>query len=60
MSQAEDRSAPLLSLFSADEFDRLLLRAGFARIDQIGPRELVQRYPDARLTGIEPLAAVCV
>lgn len=54
------RSATLLSLFSADEFDPLRLRAGFARIDELGPRELVQSYPDARLTGIERLAALCV
>ena len=64
MSQAEARGEPFLSLFGADEFDRLLLRSGFARVYQVGPRELVQRYladrPDAQLTGIERLATAYV
>jgi methyltransferase (TIGR00027 family) len=64
MSQAEERGEPFLSLFGADAFDRLLLRSGFARVDQVGPRELVQRYladrPDAQLTGIERLATAYV
>jgi methyltransferase (TIGR00027 family) len=64
MSQAEERGEPFLSLFRSDEFDRLLLRSGFARVDQVGPGELVQRYladrPDAQLTGIERLATAHV
>jgi methyltransferase (TIGR00027 family) len=60
MSQAAERGEPFLSLFGADEFDRLLLRSGFARVEQVGPRELIERYladrPDAQLTGIERLA----
>jgi len=64
MSQAAERGEPFLSLFGADEFDRLLLRSGFARVDQVGPGELVQRYladrPDAQLTGIERLATAYV
>jgi methyltransferase (TIGR00027 family) len=64
MSQAEGRGEPFLSLFRSDEFDRLLLRSGFARVDQVGPRELIQRYladrPDAQLTGIERLVTAYV
>lgn len=64
MSQAEERGEPFLSLFSGDAFEALLLRSGFARVEQVGPRELVQRYladrPDAQLTGIERLATAHV
>lgn len=64
MSQAEERGEPFLSLFRPDEFYRLLLRSGFKHVDQVGPRELVQRYladrPDALLTGIERLAMAYV
>ena len=64
MSQAEERSEPFLSLFRPDDFDRLLLGSGFARVDQVGPAQLVQRYladrPDAQLTGIERLATAYV
>jgi methyltransferase (TIGR00027 family) len=64
MSQAAERGEPFLSLFRPDELDQLLLRSGFARVDQVGPLELVQRYlpdrPDAPLTGIERLATAYV
>jgi methyltransferase (TIGR00027 family) len=64
MSQAEERGEAFVSLFRPDEFDRLLRRSGFVRVDQVGPRELVQRYlgnrPDAQLTGIELLATAYV
>ena len=64
MSQAEERGEPFLSLFRPDEFDRLLLRSGFARVDQVGRHELIQRYladrPDVQLTGIERLATAYV
>ena len=64
MSQAEERGEAFVSLFRPDEFDRLLRQSGFVRVDQVGPRELVQRYlgdqPDAQLTGIELLATAYV
>jgi methyltransferase (TIGR00027 family) len=64
MSQAEERGEPFLSLFRSDELDQLLLRSGFARVAQVGPLELIQRYlvdrPDAQLTGIERLATAYV
>ena len=64
MSQAEERGEPFLSLFRPDEFDQLLLRSGFARVDQVGPTDLVERYlagrPDAQLTGIERMATAYV
>ena len=64
MSPAAERGEPFLSLFRPDEFDRLLLRSGFRRVEHFGPHELVQRYlanrPDAQLTGIELLATAHV
>jgi methyltransferase (TIGR00027 family) len=64
MSQAEERGERFLSLFRPAEFDALLARNGFARIEQVGPLELHQMYladrPDAQLTGIERLATAWV
>ncbi len=60
MSQAEDRGERFVSLFRPGEFEDLLRRSGFVRVDQFGPRELLDLYladqPDAQLTGIERLA----
>jgi methyltransferase (TIGR00027 family) len=64
MSQAEERGEPFLSLFRPVEFEQLLERSGFARIEDLGPRQLIQRYladrPEAQLTGIERLATAWV
>jgi methyltransferase (TIGR00027 family) len=64
MSQAEERGERFLSLFSRAEFDGLLRRSGFSRVEEAGPRELLQMYladrPDAQLTGIERLATAWV
>jgi methyltransferase (TIGR00027 family) len=64
MSQAAERGEPFLSLFRPDDFDALLRRSGFSRVDQAGPDELVRLYladrPDAQLTGIERLATAYV
>jgi methyltransferase (TIGR00027 family) len=64
MSQAAERGEPFLSLFRADDFDALLLRSGFSRVDETGPDELVELYladrPGAQLTGIERLATAYV
>jgi methyltransferase (TIGR00027 family) len=64
MSQAEERGERFLSLFRPVEFDELLRRSGFSRVEQVGPRELIQTYlanrPDAQLTGIERLAVAWV
>jgi methyltransferase (TIGR00027 family) len=60
MSQAEERGEPFLSLFRPVEFDELLIRNGFSRVEEAGPAELRKLYlagrPDAQLTGIERLA----
>jgi methyltransferase (TIGR00027 family) len=64
MSQAAERGEPFLSLFRSGEFDELLRRSGFSRVEDAGPRELLQMYladrPDAQLTGIERLATAWV
>jgi len=64
MSQAEERGERFVSLFRPADFDDLLKRAGFSRVEEAGPRELLQMYladrPDAQLTGIERLAAAWV
>jgi methyltransferase (TIGR00027 family) len=64
MSQASERGEPFLSLFRPGEFDDLLRRGGFSRVEDAGPRELLKRYladrPDAQLTGIERLATAWV
>jgi methyltransferase (TIGR00027 family) len=64
MSQAAERGEPFLSLFRPDEFDELLRRSGFSRVEHAGPDELIQLYladrPDAQLTGIERLATAYV
>jgi methyltransferase (TIGR00027 family) len=64
MSQAEERGERFLSLFSPADFDELLKRSGFLRVQEAGPPELVQTYlaarPDAQLTGIERLATAWV
>jgi methyltransferase (TIGR00027 family) len=64
MSQAKELGEPFLSLFRPTEFDALLRRSGFSRVDQAGPRELLQMYladrPDAQLTGIERLVIAWV
>jgi methyltransferase (TIGR00027 family) len=64
MSQAAERGEPFLSLFRPHEFEDLIRRSGFKRIDHAGPDELVQLYladrPDAQLTGIERLATAYV
>ena len=64
MSQAAERGEPFLSLFRPDDFDALVRRSGFSRVDQAGPDELVRLYladrPDAQLTGIERLATAYV
>jgi methyltransferase (TIGR00027 family) len=60
MSQAEERGEPFVSLFRAVEFDELMTRKGFSRVEEAGPAELRKMYladrPDAQLTGIERLA----
>jgi methyltransferase (TIGR00027 family) len=64
MSQAEERGETFLSLFRPVEFDELLIRSGFSRVEEVGPRELTEAYlagrPDAQLTGIERLAVAWV
>jgi len=64
MSQAEERGERFLSLFRPVEFDELLMRSGFSRVEESGSRELLQMYladrPDAQLTGIERLATAWV
>jgi len=64
MSQAEERGERFVSLFRPADFDDLLKRAGFSRVEGAGPRELLQMYladrPDAQLTGIERLATAWV
>jgi methyltransferase (TIGR00027 family) len=64
MSQAEERGEPFLSLFRPSEFEDLLRRSGFVRVEQAGPEELRKAYladrPDAQLTGIERLATAYV
>lgn len=64
MSQAEERGERFLSLFRPAEFDELLKRSGFSRVEEAGPRDLLQMYladrPDAQLTGIERLATAWV
>jgi methyltransferase (TIGR00027 family) len=61
MSQAAERGEPFLSLFRPAEIDDLMRRSGFTRVDQFGPRQLLDLYladqSDAQLTGIERLAA---
>ena len=61
MSQAEERGEPFLSLFRPVEFEELLKRSGFSRVEEAGPADLLRIYlgdrPDAQLTGIERLAA---
>jgi methyltransferase (TIGR00027 family) len=60
MSQAEERGEPFLSLFRPVEFDELLARRGFSRVEEVGAAELIGMYladrPGAQLTGIERLA----
>jgi methyltransferase (TIGR00027 family) len=64
MSQAEERGEPFLSLFRPVEFEEVLRRNGFSRVEESGPRELIETYlagrPDAQLTGIERLATAWV
>jgi methyltransferase (TIGR00027 family) len=64
MSQAKERGEPFVSMFRPTEFDELLRRSGFSRVDQAGARELLQLYladrPDAQLTGIERLVTAWV
>jgi O-methyltransferase involved in polyketide biosynthesis len=64
MSQAAERSEPFLSLFRPTEFEELLRRSGFSRVEQAGSDELRKRYladkPDAQLTGIERIATADV
>src|ERR1700694_2574102 len=64
MSQADARGGPFLHLIAAVQVHRVVLRSGFARVDQGGRRELAQRYLadrlDAQLTGIERLATAYV
>ena len=64
MSQAEEHGESFLSMFRPVEFDELLRRSGFSRVEEVGPRELIQTYlagrPDAQLTGIERLATAWV
>jgi methyltransferase (TIGR00027 family) len=64
ISQAEERGEPFLSLFRPVEFDELLTRSGFSRVEEVGPTELREMYltdrPGAQLTGIERLAVAWV
>ena len=64
MSQAADRGEPFLSMFRPSEFEELLRRSGFSRVEQAGGDELIRRYladrPDAQLTGIERIATAYV
>src|SRR5260370_7786819 len=59
MSQAAERGESFLSLFRPVEFEELLRRSGFARVEDLGPLQLIQTYlphrPRPHLTGIEPL-----
>jgi methyltransferase (TIGR00027 family) len=64
MSQAAERGEPFLSLFRPGEFDDLIRRSGFSRVEHAGPDELRRMYladrPEAQLTGIERLATAYV
>jgi methyltransferase (TIGR00027 family) len=64
MSQAEERGEPFLSLFRPEEFDELLRRSGFSRVEQTSPAGLLETYladrSEAQLTGIERLATAWV
>jgi hypothetical protein len=64
MSQAAERGEHFLSLFSPVEFDELLMRSGFSRVEEVGSPELLEMYladrPEAQLTGIERLATARV
>jgi methyltransferase (TIGR00027 family) len=64
MSQAEERGEPFLSLFRTGDFEDLLRRSGFARVDEAGAEELRKAYladrPDAQLTGIERVVTAYV
>jgi len=64
MSQAAERGEPFLSQFRPVEFEELVRKSGFSRVDEVSPRELVQIYlagrPEAQLTGIERLATAWV
>lgn len=64
MSQAEERGETFLSLFRPVEFEELIHRSGFSRVEQAGAEELRKTYladrPDAQLTGIERLATAYV
>jgi methyltransferase (TIGR00027 family) len=64
MSRAKERGEPFLSMFRPSEFDELLRRSGFSRVEQAGGDELIRRYladrPDAQLTGIERIATAYV
>ena len=64
ISQAEERGEPFLRLFRPVEFDELLTRSGFSRVEEVGPTELREMYltdrPGAQLTGIERLAVAWV
>jgi methyltransferase (TIGR00027 family) len=64
MAQAEERGEPFLSLFRPADFEALMHRSAFSRVEQAGSNELIQRYladrPDAQLTGIERLATAYV
>jgi len=64
MSQAAERGEPFLRLFRPTEFEELLHRSGFSRVEQVGSDELRSMYladrPDAQLTGIERIATAYV
>ena len=64
MSQAAERGEPFLSLFRPVDFDELITRSGFSRVEEVGPTELLKMYlaerPGAQLTGIERLATAWV
>jgi methyltransferase (TIGR00027 family) len=64
MSQAAERGEHFLSLFRPVEFDELLMRSGFSRVEEVGSPELLEMYladrPEAQLTGIERLATAWV
>jgi methyltransferase (TIGR00027 family) len=64
MSQAAERGESFLSLFRPVEFEELLGRSGFVRVEDVGSLQLIQRYladrPGVQLTGIERLATAWV
>ncbi|MHB8689003.1 MAG: class I SAM-dependent methyltransferase [Candidatus Dormibacteraceae bacterium] len=64
MSQAEDRGESFLSLFRPRDFEDVLRRSGFSRVEQAGAEELRKTYlahrPEAQVTGIERLATAYV